>query len=107
LTAETVAPVVAPPTAGRAAPPPAMGEHPRLFQGMLVSTYSPLRPRRPYAYQLNDRNGDRYAYLDVSRLPPGSSLDTYAGRTVVVYGVAQSVAGQTDMVIAAESLQIP
>jgi len=84
-----------------------MGEHPRLFQGMLVSTYSPLRPRRPYAYQLNDRNGDRYAYLDVSRLPPGSSLDTYAGRTVVVYGVAQSVAGQTDMVIAAESLQIP
>ncbi len=89
------------------ATPAALGELPRLFQGTLVSTYSPLRPRRPYAYQLNDRNGERYAYLDASRLPPGTSLDSYAGRTVVVYGVAQSVAGVPEMVIAAENIQAP
>jgi hypothetical protein len=97
--------LVAPPAANRFEPPPATSELPRLFQGVLVSTYSPLRPRRPYAFQLNDRNGERYAYLDVSRLPPGVSPDTFAGLMVVIYGVAQSVAGQTDMVIAAESLQ--
>ncbi len=99
--------LAAPPANRTATPPAATGELPRLFQGTLVSTYSPLRPRRPYAYQLNDRNGERYAYLDVSRLPPGISPDTLTGRTVVVYGVAQSVPGQTEMVIAAESLQIP
>jgi hypothetical protein len=88
------------------AAPPA-GELPRLFQGTLVSTYSPLRPRRPYDYQLNDRNGERYAYLDLSRLPPSVTPDNLAGHTVVVYGVARAVAGVPEMVIAAESIQTP
>jgi hypothetical protein len=105
-TVESPAPAVAPPVV-RPPAPAATGELPRLFQGTLVSTYSPLHPRRPYAWQLNDRNGERYAYLDTSRLAPGTSPDTYAGRTVVIYGVAQSVAGVPEMVIAAENLQAP
>lgn len=103
---EVSAPVVT--TAGRAA---AVGDGgssalPRLFQGKLASTYSPLRPRRPYDYQLNDDAGSRYAYIDVSKLLATQQLSKYLDRTVVVYGTAQAVPGSKDMVVLAESLQL-
>ena len=79
---------------------------PRLFQGKFASTYSPLRPRRPYDFQLNDDAGARYAYVDVSKLLATEQINKYVDRTVVVYGTAQSVPGSKDMVVIAESLQL-
>lgn len=79
---------------------------PRLFQGTFSATYNPLRPRRPYDYQLTDESGSRYAYVDVSKLLATEQFDKYIGRTVVVYGTAQAVSGGKDMVVVAESLQL-
>ncbi|HTJ78804.1 MAG TPA: hypothetical protein VL357_07380 [Rariglobus sp.] len=79
---------------------------PRLFQGKLVSTYSAFRPRRPYDYQLNDAGGERYAYLDVSKLLATEQFNSYLDRTVVVYGTAKAVPGTKDVVILVESLQL-
>jgi hypothetical protein len=84
----------------------ASGALPRLFQGKLASTYNPLRPRRPYDYQLNDDAGARYAYVDVSKLLATEQISKYIDRTVVVYGTAQAVPGTKDMVVVAESLQL-
>lgn len=80
---------------------------PRLFQGKFASTYNPLRPRRPYEFQLTDDAGSRYAYVDISKLLATEQLNKYVDRTVVVYGTARSVPGSsTEMVIVAESLQL-
>jgi hypothetical protein len=79
---------------------------PRLFQGKLVSTRSLLRPRRPYDYQLNDSGGQRYGYVDVSRLLQTEQIEKYIDHTVTVYGTAKPVEGTKDMVIEAESLQL-
>ncbi|MBC8039342.1 MAG: hypothetical protein H7Y06_02265 [Opitutaceae bacterium] len=79
---------------------------PRLFQGKLASTQSPLRPRRPYDFQLTDDSGARYAYVDVSKLLATEQINKYTDRTVVVYGTAKAVPGTKDMVIIAESLQL-
>lgn len=105
-TAAASAPAIVIP--GKAAP---MGDGgssalPRLFQGKLVSTYSAFRPRRPYDYQLNDGAGERYAYLDVSKLLATEQFNSYIDRTVVVYGTAKAVPGTKDMVILVESLQL-
>jgi hypothetical protein len=79
---------------------------PRLFQGKFVSTKSLLRPRRPYDYQLNDSAGERYAYLDISRLLQTEQIEKYVDRTVTVYGTAKPVQGTKDIVIEVESLQL-
>lgn len=93
---------------GRAAPKGdgASAALPRLFQGKLTSTYHPLRPRRPYDYQLVDDAGARYAYVDVSKLLATEQISKYTERVVVVYGTAQAVPGTKDMVVVAESLQL-
>lgn len=77
---------------------------PQLFQGTVASTQAPLRPRRPYDYELRDANGNRFAYLDTSRLIAPAQVDSYLDRVVVVYGVARAVPGSSDLVIAAESI---
>ncbi|MDF3058865.1 MAG: hypothetical protein K0R17_3080 [Rariglobus sp.] len=102
------APVQPVTTVGKAAPvgDGASSALPRLFQGTFASTYNPLRPRRPYDFQLNDNAGSRYAYIDVSKLLATEQLNKYIDRTVVVYGTAQSVPGSKDMVVVAESLQL-
>lgn len=79
---------------------------PRLFQGKFVSTKSLLRPRRPYDFQLNDTAGERYAYLDISRLLQTEQIDKYVDHTVTVYGTAKPVTGSKDIVIEVESLQL-
>ena len=79
---------------------------PRLFQGKFASTYHPLRPRRPYEFQLTDDAGARYAYVDISKLLATEQLNKYVDRTVVVYGTARAVPGSTEMVVVAESLQL-
>jgi SH3 domain-containing protein len=79
---------------------------PRLFQGKLVSTRSLLHPRRPYDYQLNDSGGQRYAYVDVSKLLQTEQIEKYLEHTITVYGTAKPVPDSKDIVIAAESLQL-
>jgi len=79
---------------------------PRLFQGRLVSTRRPFAPRRPYDYQLNDDAGMRFAYLDFSRLLQTEQIESYVGRTVVVYGTAGNVPEAKGIVIQVESLEL-
>ena len=98
-------------TAGRPAPMLNLGDGgsstlPRLFQGKFVSTRSPFHPRRPYDWALDDDGGERYAYLDMSKLLLTEQLDKYVDHHVVVYGAAKSVTGRKDIVIVVESLQL-
>lgn len=79
---------------------------PRLFQGKFVSTRSVLRPRRPYDFQLNDSAGQRYAYLDITRLLQTEQIEKYIDHTVTVYGTAKPVPNSKDIVIEVESLQL-
>ncbi len=80
---------------------------PRLFKGQLVpSRRSLIGGRRPYDFQLNDDAGERYAYLDTSRLLLTEQIDKYVDRTVVVYGTARPVPNTKDIVIVVESLQL-
>jgi hypothetical protein len=62
--------------------------------------------RRPYEFQLNDNGGERYAYLDTSKLLLTEQIDKYIDRTVVVYGTARPVPDSKDIVIQVESLQL-
>ena len=78
---------------------------PRLFKGQLVSSKK-LIGRAPFAYQLNDDGGARYAYLDTSKLLLTEQIDKYIDRTVVVYGTARPVPDSKDIVIQVESLQL-
>ncbi|HEY0966890.1 MAG TPA: hypothetical protein VGD88_05840 [Opitutaceae bacterium] len=96
---------------GQAAPMVNLGDGgasslPRGFQGRFVSTRNPLRPRRPYDYQLTDERGERYAYLDTSKLLLTEQIDNYLNRTVAIYGAAKPVPGTRDIVIEVESLQL-
>lgn len=80
---------------------------PRLFKGQLVpSRRGLIGGRRPYDFQLNDDAGERYAYLDTSRLLLTEQIDKYVDRTVVVYGTARPVPNTKDIVIVVESLQL-
>jgi hypothetical protein len=79
---------------------------PRLFEGKVVSTRRLFTPRRPYDYQLNDSSGQRYAYLDLSRLLQTEQLDKYIEHQVAVYGTAKPVPDTKDIVIEVESLQL-
>jgi hypothetical protein len=99
--APTRAPAVAANSSAGSATPDGL---PQLFQGTLASTRVPLRPRRAYDYELRDTNGNRFAYLDTSRLVAPVSVESLLDRVVVVYGVARAVPGSPDLVIAAENL---
>jgi hypothetical protein len=97
--------------AGHAAPvvglnDPTAASLPRQFAGKFVSTRRPFTPRRPYDWALNDDAGQRYAYLDVSKLLLTEQIEKYADHAVVVYGAAKNAPGGKDIVIEVESLQL-
>lgn len=79
---------------------------PRQFSGKFVSTRSKLRPRRPYDWELVDNAGQRFAYLDVSKLLLTEQIDKYTGHFVVVFGAAKPTRDGRDIVITVESLQL-
>ncbi len=98
-------------TGGQAAPMINLGDGgsaalPRLFQGKFASSRRAFAPRRPYEFQLNDSAGERYAYLDLSRVLKTEQIEKYIDHTVAVYGTAKSIEGSKDIVIAVESLQL-
>ena len=78
----------------------------RSFQGKLVSTRRPLAPRRPYDFQVNDGTGERFAYVDVSRLTPAEAMDKYVDRTVIITGVTRYSTEAQGLVIEAENIVI-
>jgi hypothetical protein len=121
LDANTVAaptPVAAPPTmaaplvdTGPGRPVPsaesrATATLARSFQGKFVSTRRPLAPRRPYDYQINDGTGERFAYVDVSRLTPAEAMDRYVDRTVIITGVTRYSTEAQGLVIEAENIVV-
>lgn len=106
-----VAAAPAPPAPPAAAPaPPAPGDEDialsRLFEGTLASTRSLLAPKRPYPWQLNDPDGKRIAFLDLSKLLLTDQIENYAGHSVVVLGSLHRVKDTPDLVIDAEGLRL-
>jgi hypothetical protein len=79
---------------------------PRSFEGVFVSTYRAFAPTRPFPYQLNDRTGARFAYLDASRISQTENLDKFLNNPVSVFGAARNVTGTKDIVILIESIQL-
>lgn len=96
----TPTPAPAPPSAS-----PATGI-PRLFEGTLASTRTPLRPRRPHDWQLNDPNGRRIAFLDTSKLVLAPQLESYLGRQVSILGVPSALTDSSDLLITVQTLSL-
>ena len=85
--------------------PAAAAALPRMFEGTFVPAKRFLA-YKPYEYQLNDRSGQRYAFLDVSRLTKAEPIEKYLDRTVTVYGSAQAIENTKDIVIEVDSVQV-
>ncbi len=84
--------------------PAAAAALPRLFEGTFVPAKRFLA-YKPYEYQLNDRNGQRYAFLDISRLTKADASERYLNHTVTVYGTAKAIENTKDIVIEVDSIQ--
>jgi hypothetical protein len=78
---------------------------PRMFEGTFVPAKRFLA-YKPYEYQLNDRSGQRYAFLDVSRLSKAEPIERYLDRTVTVYGAAKAIENTKDIVIEVDTIQL-
>ena len=76
----------------------------RTFFGVVASSRSALRPRRPWDYQINDDGGARIAYLDISKLLLTEQIDAFLGRPVAILGTAETIG--TDLVVHVESLKL-
>lgn len=77
---------------------------PRYFEGRIVSTRHPLRPRRPFDYQLEDTSGRRLAYLDLSAFPATDNIVNHLARNVLIYGSPRA-ANSEDLVVVVQSVQ--
>jgi hypothetical protein len=98
-------PAASPTTPGQSAQ---LGE-PRLartFFGVVASTRNPLRPRRPYDFQLNDASGARIAFLDISRLMLTEQIEAFIDRPVTLFGTAEPLATSSEIVIRVETLKL-
>lgn len=107
--AESAAPRAAAPAAGSTTagkPVPVVDAMPRLFEGKLVSTRSPFRPRRPFDWAIVDDAGKRIAFLDLSQLLQTEQIDSYADHTIVVHGTPKMTNEGKDLVITAETLRL-
>lgn len=80
---------------------------PRELLGILVETRRRLLvgSRPPYDYQLNDANGKRIAYLDVSKVLPTLKLDLYVDRYVAVSGVITQTEDWKNIVVQVQTLE--
>lgn len=78
----------------------------RTFFGVVASTRNPLRPRRPYDFQLNDASGTRIAFLDVSRLMQTEQIQAFIDRPVALFGTAEPLGNGREIVIRVETLKL-
>jgi hypothetical protein len=79
---------------------------PRQYAGRFVSTRRPLAPRRPYDYALLDDSGQRFAYLDVSRLLQTEQVEKYVDLPVNVFGTARPGPDGREIILTVETLQL-
>jgi hypothetical protein len=117
------APVVPGPAAAVALPPPAPALTPasplavsgpaapraQMFQGTLVKSARILfvAPRRDFAYQLNNAEGTRIAFLDLSRALATEKVEPIVGRPVKVSGVLRQTENGRHLVIEVVSIEVP
>jgi hypothetical protein len=104
------APVVPAATPAPAAPPVNAGPAtamPRTLQGMLVATkrFLLVGPRPNYDYQLNDNDGKRIAFLDVSKVAPRQKMETYVDQLVTVSGVIKPTDDWKNLVVEVQTLE--
>ncbi len=78
----------------------------RTFFGVVASTRSALRPRRPYDFQLSDASGSRIAYLDISRLLLTEQIEAFIDRPVALFGTAEPLGSGREIVIRVETLKL-
>jgi hypothetical protein len=99
-----------PPPPTTLAPPVSTGPAtalPRTLQGMLVETKRILFVgRRPgYDYQLNDTDGKRIAFLDVSKVAATKNIEPYVDHPVTVSGIITETSDSKNLVIAVQTLE--
>ena len=85
--------------------PAAAAALPRMFEGTFVPAKRFLA-YKPYDYQLNDRSGERYAFLDVTHLTKAEPIEKFLNRTVTIYGTAKAIEDTKDIVIEVDSIQV-
>lgn len=80
---------------------------PRFFEGRFTTARYFLN-KPPYNFQLDDGKGNRFAFLNVSRVTMTDKIDLYLDRVVVIYGTAHrdERPGKKDIVIEVESLSL-
>jgi hypothetical protein len=119
--AVSVAPIEAAPSAPPAAAPAPSGAAPalpaaapqgesrptsKLFEGSFTSTKKLLGTKPPYDWQLVDSDGNRIAYVDLSKLLLTDQIENYAGHAVVLLGSLKPVKDTKDIVIEVEGLRL-
>jgi hypothetical protein len=109
-TAPAAAASAPPPPPTTLAPPAGAGPAtslPRTLQGMLVETKRFLFVgRRPgYDYQLNDTEGKRIAFLDVSKVSATEKIEPFVDRLVTVSGIIKETSDWKNLVIAVQTLE--
>ena len=73
---------------------------------MLAQTYVPfVGPRRDYDYQLNNAEGQRIAFLDVTKVLATLKMESYVDRLVTVSGVLKQAPDGKDLMIEVETLE--
>jgi hypothetical protein len=107
LTAPPPAPAI---TAASSAPVLSGGSAaalPRVLQGVLVETRRLLLigPRPAYDYQLNDADGKRIAFLEVSKVLPTLKMELYVDRFVTVSGVIAQTDDWRNLVVEVQTLE--
>jgi hypothetical protein len=80
---------------------------PRELQGVLVETRRLLLigPRPDYAYQLNDSDGKRIAFLEVSKVLPTLKMELYLDRFVTLSGVITQTDDWKNIVVQVQTLE--
>jgi hypothetical protein len=81
---------------------------PHSFQGMLVATkrFLLIGPRPEYGYQLNNVEGKRIAYLDVTKVLATEKLENFVDNPVIVSGVLKQTYDGKNLVIEVETLNL-
>ncbi len=80
---------------------------PRFYEGRFAATQNFIAYKHPYNFQLIDSTGNRFAYLDISRLLLTDKVDLFLDRIVVIYGTARTLNQEgTKRVIEVESLHL-
>lgn len=80
---------------------------PRFYEGRFAGTQNFLAYKHPYNFQLIDSTGNRFAYLDISRLLLTDKVDLFLDRVVVIYGTVRTLNQEgTKRVIEVESMHL-